>query len=99
MPQEPDDRRPDDLTLDEDTMTTIPHPPALDRPAPVTTSPRGRRAMGRPLLFAAMLGLASLMVLALLVVGPGLQIGVAMAVAGTVATIVVLAWVLAGPRL
>ncbi|MCW1804917.1 hypothetical protein [Brachybacterium squillarum] len=99
MPQDPDDHRPADRSVDEDTMTTLPHPPALDQPAPITASPRGRRAMGRPVLFTAMLGLASLMVLALLVVGPGLQIGIAMAVAGAAAALVLLAWVLAGPRL
>ena len=75
------------------------HPQTLDPRERTCEARAGRPAMGRPVLFTVMLTLAALVVLALLVVGPALQTGLAVAVAGAAAGLVVLAWVLAGLRL
>lgn len=56
-------------------------------------------AMGRPLLFAVMLVLAAAGMLALLVLGPGMPLLTAVGSAAALMGVVVLAWVVAGPRL
>lgn len=85
--------------VDEDTMTTLTHHEDPDLREGETLTRGGRRAMGRPLLFAVLLSVASLVVLGLLVAGPALPLAAAMPVAAGAAVLVILAWALAGPRL
>lgn len=96
VPEPPGPRNP---AVDEDTMTTLTHHEDPDLREGATLTRGGRRAMGRPLLFAVLLSVASLVVLGLLVAGPALPLAAAMPVAAGAAVLVVLAWALAGPRL
>lgn len=72
-------------------MTTIPHP------ARATVA--GKPVQGRPALFVALLALAALGVLMLLIAGPSFPLPIALLAALGAGTLVVLAWVVAGPRL
>lgn len=96
VPEPPGPRNP---AVDEDTMTTLTHHQDPDLREGETLARGGRRAMGRPLLFAVLLSVASLVVLGLLVAGPALPLAAAMPVAAAAAVLVILAWALAGPRL
>ena len=57
------------------------------------------RGEGRPGVFMALLGVAALMLLGLLIVGPALPMMPAVGLAMIAVTLVVSAWVVAGPRL
>lgn len=56
-------------------------------------------AVGRPVLFALMLGLAALGVLALLLAGPSIPMPSSVASAAGLMGLVALAWAVAGPRI
>ena len=56
-------------------------------------------AVGRPVLFAVMLSVAALLLLAVLIAGPSLPIPLMIAAAVGALGLVVLSWTVAGPRL
>ncbi len=60
---------------------------------------RGKPAVGHPVLFALLLAIASVGMLLLLVAGPSLALPVAIGSAAALIVLVVLTWVVAGPRL
>ena len=65
----------------------------------VTSLHRAKPAVGRPTLFAVLLAVAALGTLLLLVTGPSIGLPFAIGGAAALITLVVLAWVIAGPRL
>ena len=86
----------------------IPHRTSEEDPLAISTAPGSESALtarsrkplgGRPVLFAAMLLVATLGVLVLLVVGPTAPLPVALVAAAGLVALVALAWVVAGPRL
>lgn len=57
-----------------------------------------RRSAGRPALFALMLVLAAIAVFTVLLAGPALPVGTAVALSATALLLVVTGWITAGPR-
>ena len=70
-----------------------------DRGAAATRRISRKPAVGRPVLFAVMLGIAALLLLSVLIVGPALPMPLMIAAAGAAIGLVVLSWTVAGPRL
>lgn len=65
-----------------------------------TEAPRREKpAEGRPLVFALLLILATAVVLVLLILGPTLALPLSAALAVVAVGLVIVAWVVAGPRL
>ncbi|WP_394215523.1 hypothetical protein [Brachybacterium vulturis] len=60
---------------------------------------RAKPAVGRPLLFSLLLSAAALGTLLLLVTGPSIGLPLAVGSAAALIVLVVLAWIVAGPRL
>lgn len=60
---------------------------------------RPKPAVGRPVLFSLLLAVAALGVLILLVAGPSITLELAVGGAAALICLVVLTWVVAGPRL
>lgn len=60
---------------------------------------RGKPAVGRPMLFSILLAVAALGTLLLLVTGPSIGLPLAIGSAAALIVLVVLTWVIAGPRL
>ena len=73
--------------------------PLAPRTDPALTARSRKPLGGRPVLFTVMLLVATLGVLGLLVVGPTVPLAAALAAAAGLVALVVLAWVVAGPRL
>lgn len=74
-------------------MATMHSPATGSRPR------RSKPAMGHPMVFALLLAVAAAGVLLLLVAGPSIALPLAIGCASALIALVVLTWVVAGPRL
>ena len=60
---------------------------------------RAKPAVGRPVLFSLLLAVAAVGMLILLVAGPSITLELAIGSAAALISLVVLTWIVAGPRL